>query len=69
MEPFQIIGTDAVGNPIVQGCPFPSWCPFAPGETHRHSLILHEDRRAVVGALDMRNRVVWPPERFGERRP
>lgn len=31
--------TDPLGNPIVQGCPFPDWCRFTPGPLHRHSII------------------------------
>jgi hypothetical protein len=30
---------DPLGNVIVEGCPFPAWCRFTPGPTHRHSII------------------------------
>lgn len=39
---------DALGNVIVQGCPFPEWCRFAPGPMHRHSIIDTSPRAVVV---------------------
>lgn len=47
---------DALGNVIVQGCPFPEWCRFTPGPLHRHSIIETgedeaPDARTIVRAI------------------
>jgi NTP pyrophosphatase (non-canonical NTP hydrolase) len=38
---------DALGNVIVNGCPYPGWCRFAPGPTHRHSIMPIPPRSVV----------------------
>jgi NTP pyrophosphatase (non-canonical NTP hydrolase) len=38
---------DALGNVIVNGCPYPGWCRFAPGPTHRHSIMPIPPRSTV----------------------
>lgn len=62
--PFPFVGVDALGNPIVLGCPFP-WCRFEPGPLHKHSLILPEDRAAVpapIGGHDVEMPFPWRRE-------
>lgn len=47
---FSDFPKDPVGNPVVTDwCPGEK-CPFLPGPTHRHSLILQEDRHAYIRA-------------------
>lgn len=54
---MRLIGFDPVGNPIVLGCPYPDWCKFHPGPTHRHSIITQSDLWIVYLKLPVGDRL------------